>query len=198
MKTALALLLPTLLTVLLIQGCNASNAESPAEEEPEAAESTTAEWVIPDPADKLELTEAEWRDRLTEDQYYILRQDGTEYPFTSPLNDIKHDQTPGDFAVAGCGNHVFATEHKFDSGTGWPSFDRPVAPDRVLEIPENDRWNRIEVVCARCGSHLGHVFKDGPRDTTGLRYCINGDALIFHTRPNAAHPAEANQGSADE
>ncbi|MEM7576489.1 MAG: peptide-methionine (R)-S-oxide reductase MsrB [Planctomycetota bacterium] len=196
-----AKLLPLILCFLMLGmlpaflGCNASTAEStdanPDESHDNVAEST--EWVVPDPAEKLELTDAQWRDRLTEDQYYILRQDGTEYPFTSPLDDIKHEQTPGDFAVAGCGNHVFATEHKFDSGTGWPSFDRPVAPDRVLEIPENDRWNRIEVVCARCGSHLGHVFKDGPRDTTGLRYCINGDALIFYPRPNAAHPVSSDE-----
>ncbi|MEM1097312.1 MAG: peptide-methionine (R)-S-oxide reductase MsrB [Planctomycetota bacterium] len=190
MKSALPLmLLPALLAVWVLPGCNASIAE-PTDEAPETTEQEAAHWVIPNPADKLELTNAQWRDRLTEDQYYILRQDGTEYPHTSPLNDIKHEQTPGDFACAGCDNHLFETDHKYDSRTGWPSFDRAVSPKHIAEVPENDRWNRIEVVCARCDGHLGHVFEDGPRDTTGLRYCINGDALIFHPRPKAAHPAE--------
>lgn len=188
--------LPLLLLTATLTACNASIAQDTPDTDA-TADDAPVEWAIPDPADKLELTEAQWRDRLTEQQFYILRQDGTEYPFSSPLDEIKHEDTPGDFATAGCGNYVFATEHKFDSGTGWPSFDRPVAPDRVLEIPENDRWNRIEVVCARCGSHLGHVFEDGPRNTTGRRYCINGDALIFHPRPNAAHPSAEEPNAPD-
>ncbi|MEM8783350.1 MAG: peptide-methionine (R)-S-oxide reductase MsrB [Planctomycetota bacterium] len=175
--------LTMLMAVVVLQACSSSVAENPP-----PVESDPAQWTPPAPGMKLELTDAQWRERLTEDQYYILRQDGTEYPFTSPLNHIKHEDMPGDFACAGCASHLFQTEHKYNSGTGWPSFDRPAAPDRVKNVPENDFWNRIEVVCAGCDGHLGHVFEDGPRDTTGLRYCINGDAMLFYPRPNAVHP----------
>ncbi len=184
---------PLLLMAASLAGCNASVAEPAPADEP--ADAVSTQWVVPDPADKLELTDAQWRDRLTEPQFYILREDGTEYAGSSPLDKIKHEQTPGDFACAGCANHLFETEHKFDSRTGWPSFDRPVSAQHVREIPENDRWNRIEVVCVRCDGHLGHVFNDGPRNTTGLRYCINGDALTFHPRPNAAHLTESADAS---
>jgi peptide-methionine (R)-S-oxide reductase len=117
----------------------------------------------------------EWRRILKPAQYHVLRQHGTERPFTSPLN---HEKRKGTFACAGCDLPLFSSETKFDSGTGWPSFFQPLSnaigksADRSLLIP------RTEVHCARCGGHLGHVFHDGP-PPTGLRYCINGVALTF-------------------
>ncbi|MEX2127769.1 MAG: peptide-methionine (R)-S-oxide reductase MsrB [Xanthobacteraceae bacterium] len=124
---------------------------------------------------ELTRTDAEWRKLLTPAQYDVLRNHGTERPYTSALNDEKRK---GVFACAGCDLDLFASETKFESGTGWPSFYAPLAnaigssTDYKLIVP------RTEVHCRRCGGHLGHVFKDGP-PPTGLRYCMNGVALTF-------------------
>ena len=121
------------------------------------------------------LSEREWRERLTDEEFRVLRKEGTEAPWTSPLNEVK---APGTFVCAGCALPLFKTSQKFDSGTGWPSFfdviDGAVGTkkDFKLIVP------RTEYHCARCGGHQGHVFKDGPRPT-GLRYCNNGVALDF-------------------
>ena len=119
--------------------------------------------------------DADWRRELTAEQYRVLREHGTERPFTSPLNKEKRG---GMFHCAGCGRDVFAAEAKFDSGTGWPSFYAPV--DGGVGTSEDNSFlmRRTEVHCARCGGHLGHVFDDGPRPT-GKRYCTNGVALAF-------------------
>ena len=120
------------------------------------------------------LTDEEWRARLSPEAYEVLREEGTEYAFTSPLNDEKR---PGIFHCAGCDQPLYDAAHKFDSGTGWPSFFRPVEAGSVEE--HSDRtlgMVRTEVVCGRCGGHLGHVFPDGPRPT-GMRYCINSVSL---------------------
>jgi len=125
----------------------------------------------------LMLTDVQWKGRLTPAQYAILRQAGTEIPFTSPL---LNEHRSGIFACAGCNQDLFSSRTKFDSGTGWPSF-YAVLPHAV--ITRNDRslgMERTEVLCSRCGGHLGHVFNDGPKPT-GLRYCMNGLALTFHT-----------------
>jgi peptide-methionine (R)-S-oxide reductase len=120
-------------------------------------------------------TDAEWRRQLTPDQYEVLRQEGTERAFTSPLND---EHRNGIFACAGCAQDLFSSKTKFDSGTGWPSFWRPL-DKAVLERPDRSfGMVRTEVRCSRCGGHLGHVFDDGPAPT-GLRYCMNGVAMIF-------------------
>jgi peptide-methionine (R)-S-oxide reductase len=124
---------------------------------------------------EISMSEDEWRRRLSPAAFKVMRQHGTERPYTSPLNDEKR---AGTFACAGCDLPLFSSRAKFDSGTGWPSFYEPLSnavgtsSDRSLIVP------RTEVHCRRCGGHLGHVFEDGP-PPTGLRYCINGVALAF-------------------
>jgi peptide-methionine (R)-S-oxide reductase len=127
--------------------------------------------------EKVKKSEQEWQQALTPEQYEVVRKKGTEAPFTSELNDVKD---PGKFVCVACGQPLFDSENKFDSGTGWPSFDRPM-DDEMVET-ESDKsllMRRTEVLCSRCDAHLGHVFDDGPSDTTGQRYCINGCALEF-------------------
>jgi peptide-methionine (R)-S-oxide reductase len=126
--------------------------------------------------DKLNRTDAEWRAKLTPEQYRILRQAGTEPPFSGDLLDVRD---PGDFRCAACGEPLFDSEHKYDSGSGWPSFTRPKDPDKVSEQKDvTHGMSRTEVRCARCDGHLGHVFPDGP-GPEGQRYCINSAALSF-------------------
>lgn len=121
------------------------------------------------------LSDAEWRKRLSPLAYNVLRKQATEHPFTSPLNK---ERRAGIFACAGCGQKLFSSKTKFDSGTGWPSFYAPL-PRAVGTSRDFDLgYPRTEVHCARCGGHLGHVFDDGPKPT-GLRYCMNGVALSF-------------------
>ena len=125
---------------------------------------------------EIEKSDAEWRAQLTPQQYEILRKEGTERPWTSPL--LK-EHRKGVFACAGCDLALFASETKFESGTGWPSFFRPL--DNAVATTEDRTFGmtRTEVHCRRCGGHLGHVFDDGPKPT-GLRYCMDGFALVFH------------------
>lgn len=119
--------------------------------------------------------ENEWKDRLTPEQYAVLRQKGTEAPFSGKL---LHEERDGMFKCAACGNPLFASDAKFDSGTGWPSFDQAL-PGAVKEVEDNSHgMRRTEIVCAQCGSHLGHVFNDGPT-ATGQRYCLNSVCLDF-------------------
>jgi peptide-methionine (R)-S-oxide reductase len=126
--------------------------------------------------EKLTKTDAEWKQSLTPEQYAVMREKGTERPFTSELNTI-HEE--GTFECAACGLPLFSSKAKFDSGTGWPSFYEPIAKENVDEETDRSLWEtRTEVLCARCGGHLGHVFPDGPKPT-GLRYCMNGVALKF-------------------
>ncbi len=124
-------------------------------------------------------TDAEWRKLLTPAQYYILRQQGTEDPFSSPL---LNEHRAGTFNCAGCALPLYSSKTKFDSGTGWPSFWQPL-PNAVLTSDDNTLgMDRTEVHCRRCGGHLGHVFPDGP-PPTGLRYCMDGAALTFTPTP---------------
>lgn len=127
-------------------------------------------------ADKIQLTDAEWRERLTPEQYAVLRQSGTERAFTG---QYERNKDAGTYLCAGCGEPLFASADKFDSGCGWPSYTAPINHPAVAEIRDSSHGMvRTEVRCARCEGHLGHVFPDGP-GPAGLRYCINSASLDF-------------------
>ncbi|MDF2379510.1 MAG: peptide-methionine (R)-S-oxide reductase MsrB [Candidatus Gracilibacteria bacterium] len=134
-------------------------------------------------SDDLHLSEEQWKERLTDDQYRILREKGTEAPFSGELLENK---TTGQYICAGCGEILFASKTKFDSGSGWPSFTEAVTEGAVIEhTDETHGMVRTEVVCGKCGGHLGHVFPDGPTkhdngtEASGMRYCVNSGSLDF-------------------
>lgn len=133
--------------------------------------------------DKIQKTDEQWRQELDPEQFEILRKKGTERAFTGKLLNNKED---GAYTCAACGNELFGSDTKFDSGSGWPSFWDPMYQDNI-ELHEDSAhgMRRIEVTCARCGGHLGHVFDDAPQTPTGQRYCINSAALSFNKKKEA-------------
>jgi peptide-methionine (R)-S-oxide reductase len=125
---------------------------------------------------KINKSEAEWKSQLTDIQFYVLRKEGTERAFSSPLDK---NYSAGTYVCAACDTPLFKSEHKFNSGSGWPSFDREIKGNVAFSVDYKIGIARSEEHCATCGGHLGHVFNDGPRNTTGMRHCINGAALKF-------------------
>ena len=135
----------------------------------------------------INLSEAEWRKKLTPEQYHVLREAGTESPFSGRYNNNKAD---GVYRCAACQLELFDSADKYDSGSGWPSFTQPIEADRVSEHPDvTHGMRRVEVRCARCDGHLGHVFPDGP-PPTGQRYCMNSVSLDFRSRGANGQPAK--------
>lgn len=131
-----------------------------------------------DPQKSMRKTEEEWKERLTPEQYRILREKGTEAPFSG---NLLHDKGEGIYQCAACGNPLFSSDAKFDSGTGWPSFDAALPGSVRYERDESNEMERVEILCARCGSHLGHMFDDGPT-ASGRRYCMNSVCLELGTK----------------
>jgi len=151
-----------ILTIFLFFGCQ-SNAQKTSE---------TTEF-------KIQKTKEEWKKILSEKEYYVLRESGTERAFTGKYNNF---YKKGTYNCNACNTSLFKSDHKFDSGTGWPSFDTPIKGNIGYNSDKDLGYTRSEIHCNTCGGHLGHVFNDGPKETTGKRYCVNSASLTFEAK----------------
>jgi methionine-R-sulfoxide reductase len=175
MKDTLKLV--TLLATVLFYACTGNT---------QAQESKKANVTPADTIKKVDLTNAQWKAKLTPEQYYVLREKGTDRAFTGKYW-LHHEK--GVYSCAGCGQQLFTSDMKFDSDCGWPSFDKELAGGRIKQIEDKTfGMTRTEIVCAKCGSHLGHLFDDGPT-LTGMRYCINSTSIDFKAEPKTAKKA---------
>lgn len=126
---------------------------------------------------EIQKSDTQWKAELKPQEFQVLRHAATEQAFTSPLLNVSE---PGVFVCSACGNPLYRTKNKFKSGTGWPSFDRAISNENVVYLPgKSGGYSAIEVICAKCGGHIGHIFNDGPKETTGKRHCVNGIAMNF-------------------
>lgn len=158
-----------LLAFMCLMSCKGNSQSEKVSTDTSTKESKQTEYAV-------NKTDAEWRASLSDMEFYVLRKAATENAFSSDLLDNKEK---GTYVCAGCGTELFRSEHKFKSGTGWPSFDRTIEGNVAYDVDYKIGYPRTEEHCAKCGGHLGHVFDDGPSATTGKRHCINGVALNF-------------------
>ena len=182
MKTVAGSILALLAAIVLLSGLDRSTAVGGEMDTVSLYSVKTGTYID---LSYVNRTAMEWKEILTAEQFHILREEGTERPFTGSLLD---NHRKGVYRCAGCGTDLFSSGTKYDSRTGWPSFWQPVAPENIREVEDNSFFTRrVEIECARCGGHLGHVFNDGP-NPTGLRYCINSASLTFVEGPGEGSP----------
>lgn len=157
---------------LTVSACESTHTEAESQKEPNQENTMDKKYEVT-------KSESEWKAVLSDEEYHVLREKGTERAFTGEFNDFKKE---GTFTCAGCGNPLFTSETKYNSGSGWPSFYAPISKENVeLDADQSFGMTRTEVLCNRCGGHLGHVFDDGP-EPTGMRYCINSVSLDFEAK----------------
>ncbi|NCI51938.1 peptide-methionine (R)-S-oxide reductase MsrB [Sediminibacterium roseum] len=180
-KTNIILPVAFLVSTFLWYGCYNNKSDTKAQKTDSMEQKNNPSYSRTD-SSRLVLSDEEWKQRLSPEVYQIARQKGTERPFTSKFETSKEI---GTYYCAACGNPLFKSDTKFESGCGWPSFYEPISKSSVIYLPDNSHgMKRTEVECGRCKAHLGHVFEDGPKPT-GLRYCINGVVLDFEKAKEA-------------